>query len=188
MGKNIGHRLGGRTRQTENTVSAVYSTLNLAKNKNFRYWETDIRESKDGILYCYHDDTLGDKEIDELNWEEIRLDAKNLGVEIPLFTEIIKLLEPRNEKFMIEIKFIHSDEARRYLLDIVSSNQKWSLMSTPSRFIISFPRNTLGIWAKNFQFKSEKIVRVGRHSVDLFKVYNNLIYWHYAKIPWFFGF
>ena len=79
MRKNIGHRLGGQNKENENTIHALYSTLNLIGSKNFRYWETDVRESKDGILYCFHDDFIEGKNIDELTWDEICISGQNLG-------------------------------------------------------------------------------------------------------------
>lgn len=188
MRKNIGHRLGGQNKENENTIHALYSTLNLIGSKNFRYWETDVRESKDGILYCFHDDFIEGKNIDELTWDEICISGQNLGIEIPLFEEVTNILKNRYEKFMIEIKFIHSDEARGILLSRVSSNDNWILMSTPSRFLRSFPKGKIYAWMEKFHSENEKIVRVGRHSINLFKAYNNRISWSFTRFNWFFGF
>ena len=55
---NIGHRLGGTDPLTDNTIAALMQTITRVNEPDFKYWEFDVQESKDGILFVFHDDVL----------------------------------------------------------------------------------------------------------------------------------
>ena len=54
--KNTGHRLGASGTKLENTIEGLRESIENLDGKKFKYWEFDIRESKDGIVFVYHDD------------------------------------------------------------------------------------------------------------------------------------
>ena len=65
------HR-GGALEAHENTVAA----FEMALSAGFRYFETDVRATADGVLLAFHDATLGrvtdrDGRISELRWDEV---------------------------------------------------------------------------------------------------------------------
>ncbi len=56
---NLGHRLGGDIYKPENTLYAYNKALKSLQNKKeFKNVEFDIRESKDGELIVFHDQTI----------------------------------------------------------------------------------------------------------------------------------
>ena len=53
---NSGHRLGASGTRLENTVEGLRNAIDNTKDSKFKYWEFDIRESIDGIVFVFHDD------------------------------------------------------------------------------------------------------------------------------------
>lgn len=189
--KNLGHRLGASGTILENTIEGFSKSLDLVSDKRFKYWEFDVRESSDRVLLAFHDDRINVNgkmiEIKELSFEEISNAGTSMMINIPTFKQIIETLKDRDERVMIEIKNVHSDNGRDDLLRSVSGNGNWMLMSTPERFIESFPSENRDLWNIRARELGVKLVRVGRHRIDLFKASKNRIAWHYAKPKWFFG-
>ena len=189
--KNLGHRLGASGTILENTIEGFSKSLDLVSDKRFKYWEFDVRESSDRVLLAFHDDRINVNgkmiEIKELSFEEISNAGTSMRINIPTFKQIIEALKDRDERVMIEIKNVHSDNGRDDLLRSVSGNGNWMLMSTPERFIESFPSENRDLWNIRARELGVKLVRVGRHRIDLFKASKNRIAWHYAKPKWFFG-
>ena len=189
--KNLGHRLGASGTILENTIEGFSKSLDLVSDKRFKYWEFDVRESSDRVLLAFHDDRINVNgkmiEIKELSFEEISNAGTSMTINIPTFKQIIEALKDRDERVMIEIKNVHSDNGRDDLLRSVSGNGNWMLMSTPERFIESFPSENRDLWNIRARELGVKLVRVGRHRIDLFKASKNRIAWHYAKPKWFFG-
>lgn len=107
------HR-GGPIGSTENTVAAFARAFDLG----FRYFETDVHATRDGVLVAFHDRTLrrmtGDRvAIADLDWadlQEFRLD----GEQVPLLEELLDLF-PR-ARFNIDPKH---DAAVRPLIDVL---------------------------------------------------------------------
>ena len=190
--KNLGHRLGASGTILENTVEGLLESLDLVSDKRFKYWEFDGRESSDGVLFAFHDDCIkiNGKMIETryLSYDEIYRTGESMMISIPTFQQIVEVLKDREERVMIEIKNVHSDVARETLLLSVSGNEDWILMSTPERFVKSFPSTTRDLWNERARTLGVKLVRVGRHRVDLFKASRYLIGWYFAKPRWFFGF
>ena len=56
--KNSGHRLGASGTTAENTLEGYRESSAKPGMRGFRYWEFDIRESSDGIVFVFHDDTI----------------------------------------------------------------------------------------------------------------------------------
>ena len=190
--KNLGHRLGASGTILENTVEGLLKSLDLVSDKRFKYWEFDVRESSDGVLFAFHDDCIkiNGKMIETryLSYDEIYRAGESMMISIPTFQQIMEVLKDREERVMIEIKNVHSDVARETLLLSVSGNEDWILMSTPERFVKSFPSTTRDLWNERARTLGVKLVRVGRHRVDLFKASRYLIGWYFVKPKWFFGF
>ena len=170
--KNLGHRLGASGTILENTVEGLLESLDLVSDKRFKYWEFDVRESSDGVLFAFHDDCIkfNGKMIEprHLSYDEIYRTGESMMISIPTFQQIVEVLKDREERVMIEIKNVHSDVARETLLLSVSGNEDWILMSTPERFVKSFPSTTRDLWNERARTLGVKLVRVGRHRVDLF--------------------
>ena len=190
--KNLGHRLGASGTILENTIEGLLESLDLVSDRRFKYWEFDVRESSDGVLFAFHDDCIkfNGKMIETryLSYDEIYRAGESVMISIPTFRQIMEGLKDREERVMIEIKNVHSDAAREDLFLSVSGNEDWILMSTPERFVKSFPSTTRDLWNERARTLGVKLVRVGRHRVDLFKASRYLIGWYFAKPRWFFGF
>jgi glycerophosphoryl diester phosphodiesterase len=83
------HR-GGASEVPENTMPAFEHAVRLG----YRYVETDVHVTSDGVLLAFHDEVLdrvtdGHGRIDELPWSVVR-DAKVDGREpIPLFADLL---------------------------------------------------------------------------------------------------
>ncbi|MBL11771.1 MAG: hypothetical protein CMB46_03055 [Euryarchaeota archaeon] len=188
---NPGHRLGASGTNLENTIEGLRRSLDVSSDPKFKYWEFDIRESSDGVLFVFHDDTIdsGDSkfETSRMKFAKIFEAGMELGIRIPTFKEVILELEDREESVMVEIKHILTDGARREVIDSLSSRERWKVMATPERFEKIFPPETREEWEKAFGIAGVELVRVGRHRVDLFKSSKSPIRWFLARRKWLFG-
>ena len=110
--KNSGHRLGASGTNLENTVQGLRNSIENIDEKKFRYWEFDIRESIDGVVFVFHDDLIelnGELiEISKMTFLEIKTAGEYLDILIPTFEEVVIELEERKERVMVEIKEIFS--------------------------------------------------------------------------------
>ena len=101
----IAHR-GGDEVAPENTVAAFRAAVDLG----FRYLETDVHVTADGVLVAFHDDRL-DRVTDrrgaiaDLRWSEVRL-ARVGGESIPRFEELLE--EFPTARFNVDMKSEHS--------------------------------------------------------------------------------
>jgi len=194
MFKNSGHRLGGSGKPNENTLQSLYEAINnsIPEENRFSYWEFDIHESKDNVIFVFHDDFIifDDEEIElsQLSFSRIKSIGNLTNVEIPTLSEIVNVLENREEDVMIEIKNLHSEAARKEAIEAIRGRENWCLMATPERFIKSFPEETRSQWHNEIRGFGGSLVRVGRHRVDLFAASDSPIRWWFAKHRWFFGF
>ena len=190
--KNLGHRLGASGTKLENTIEGLLGSTGLVSDRRFKYWEFDTRESSDGILFVFHDDLILKEgnliPTKDMKFDEIYQTGLSLGIKIPKFKDVIKELKNRSEKTMIEIKYVNSDSCRDEIFNSVADRHNWMLMSTPSRFIDSFPDESREYRRNRARELDLKLVRVGRHKIDLFRASNSRAMWRFAKIKWFFGF
>lgn len=189
--RNLGHRLGASGTKMENTIDGLMNSLGLVDNRKFKYWEFDIRESSDGVIFVFHDDVIKlDNElveISKMSFLEIKEAGRKLDISIPTFEEVVTELEKRKEKVMIEIKEIFSDEAKYELIKRTSGHENWKIMATPERFEKSFPKDSRDFWAEQIRNANIELVRVGRHRVDLFRASKSYVKWLIAKPKWLFG-
>ena len=189
--KNPGHRLGASGSDLENNIEGLRRSLGVSSDPRFRYWEFDIRESSDRVLFVFHDDTIdsGEEKIttSSLEFAKIFEAGMELGIRIPTFEEVVLELDGRDEPVMVEIKQIFSDAARREVIDALSSKENWKAMATPERFEKNFPQETRKMWSEAFGEAGVELVRVGRHRVNLFGASESSIGWFYARPKWFFG-
>ena len=128
---NSGHRLGASGTKLENTVEGLRNAIDNTKDPKFKYWEFDIRESIDEIVFVYHDDTIeinGELvEIAKMTFSDILEAGESLEIKIPTFNEIVNELEGRKEKVMVEIKEVFSDGARMEIIQSLSKFENWKL-------------------------------------------------------------
>ena len=190
--KNSGHRLGASGTNLENTIQGLRNSIDNLDEKKFRYWEFDIRESIDGVVFVFHDDLINLNgeiiEISKMTFSEIKDAGETLDILIPTFEEVVIELETRKERVMVEIKEIFSDQARNEIINRISELENWKIMATPERFEKSFPKESRAFRRKEIQELEIKFVRVGRHRVELFKAVESYWRWKMAKPKWLFGF
>lgn len=189
--KNSGHRLGASGTNLENTVQGLRNSMENIDEKKFKYWEFDIRESIDGVVFVFHDDLIelnGELiEISKMTFLEIENAGKYLDILIPTFEEVVVELEERKERVMVEIKEIFSDRARNEIINRVSELDNWKIMATPERFEKSFPKESRDFWDEELKKAKVELVRVGRHRIELFRASKSRLRWMIAKPKWLFG-
>ena len=124
----ISHR-GGAGLWPENTMEAFSRTVDLG----FRFIETDIHLTSDGVVVCLHDPTLdrttdGRGEVADLPWREVReFDAghshhpaqgfpfRGRGVRIPSLEEVALTFPDLG--MVLELKADHTEEAVLGVID-----------------------------------------------------------------------
>ena len=189
--KNSGHRLGASGTNLENTVQGLRNSIENIDEKNFKYWEFDIRESIDGVVFVFHDDLIelnGELiEISKMTFLEIKNAGEYLDILIPTFEEVVIELEERKERVMVEIKEIFSDQARNEIINRISELDNWKIMATPERFEKSFPKESRDFWDEELKKAKVELVRVGRHRIELFRASKSRLRWMIAKPKWLFG-
>ena len=190
--RNLGHRLGASGTNLENTIQGLKNSIHLVSNPRFKYWEFDIHESKDNILFLFHDDTININNIKtELKYMKF-IDIKAAGIKnninIPTLDEIVVELFPRSEKIIIEIKNIISDKCRSKIIETASSIPNCKIMITPNRFDVVFTSENRDYWHNEFNRNNIKLIMVGRHKVDMFRISNTFLGKYLVKPKWFFGF
>ena len=189
--KNSGHRLGASGTNLENTVQGLRNSMENIDEKKFKYWEFDIRESIDGVVFVFHDDLIelnGELiEISKMTFLEIKTAGEYLDILIPTFEEVVIELEERKERVMVEIKEIFSDQARNEIINRVSELDNWKIMATPERFEKSFPKESRDFWDEELKKAKVELVRVGRHRIELFRASKSRLRWMIAKPKWLFG-
>ena len=159
--------------------------------RDFRYWEFDIRESSDGIVFVFHDDAIdvGGKqsETSQMPFSEIKRAGSQRGISIPLFSEVCEELAESPEMVMVEIKHLSSEGARTEVLEALRSRGNWKAMATPERFSRTFPPDIREDWGARFQSAGVELVRVSRHRVNLFDACKSRMRWIFAQPRWLFG-
>lgn len=189
--RNLGHRLGASGTKLENTIKGLHDSLKIVSDSKFRYWEFDVRESADGTLFVFHDDDicLKGKRIETrfLEMDEIISAGEEIDISIPTLEQVISELEQREEPVMIDIKELISDECRVEIINLVAGRKSWKLMATPERFNRSFPVHGRDRWREMASRKDVKLVRVGRHRAQLFRLSNSALGRLYLYPKWLFG-
>lgn len=114
---NLAHR-GASEYAPENTLAAFYKAIEMGANG----LETDLRITKDGVIFLFHDDELnrttnGSGSPSEYTWNEIKqLDAgawfetKYEGERLVTFEEFLHIYGRKNLYFAIELKDPHLEQ------------------------------------------------------------------------------
>ncbi|MGW0604532.1 glycerophosphodiester phosphodiesterase [Streptomyces sp. NPDC002644] len=114
------HR-GGDADGLENTALQ----FRRAAEAGYRYMETDVHVTADGVLVAFHDDTLdrvtdGTGRIAELPWSEVR-QARVAGREpVPLFSELLETFP--DCRWNVDVK---EEGALLPLLDLLERTKAW---------------------------------------------------------------
>lgn len=189
--KNIGHRLGASGTPLENTLAGLNNSLGLVDKRWFKYWEFDVRESSDGVLFVFHDDEIPIEGSPVKTWEvdfdTIVIAGRAIDIEIPSFVQVVEALQDSTEAVMIDVKWVQSDTCREILFSAASQNKDWKLMATPGRFLVSFPDGIQRTWSERADALGVEFVRVGRHRINLFKARSTPFRWWWASPKWLFG-
>ena len=190
--RNLGHRLGASGTKFENTIQGLHNSFSMVSNPKFRYWEFDVRESADGVLFVFHDNHIWAKgecmNTRNMNMYDIISAGCEIDIAIPTLEQVISELECREEPVMVEIKELISDSCRDEIINSVAGRRGWKLMATPERFDKSFPINGRNRWSEMASLKDVKLVRVGRHRAQLFRFSDSILGRLYLYPKWLFGF
>lgn len=175
-GKNVnyGHRLGSEVIKglRQNTLEVLNAALDekIYEKSKFKYWEFDVRETKDKILIVHHDRSLIKKKkiyIDKLTYNEVI----EIKPDVPLYGAVLSTL---NERFKgevaVEIKSVISDSGRSRLIEEVDKynaigNLKIKYLAFPKKFKKSFPKNNRKFWCEKMKF----VMRARVHRINLCK-------------------
>ncbi len=91
----VAHRGNTATVKSENTIEAFQNAMvvlrDCVNDIGIHQIEFDLRMSRDGYLISYHDRTIDDINIGDLDYQELRSIAQRKGFDIPLFEDILKL-------------------------------------------------------------------------------------------------
>ena len=189
---NLGHRLGGSGPQTDNTIQSLRSAIERVDDSGFKYWEFDVHESADGVLFAFHDDEIESNgqmiPVKALTFAEIHECGKKFGISIPTLAEVVEELKERPEPTRIEIKNLMTDQARQAVIDVTEGRPDWKLMASLKRFQESFPKNSRRHWHSQVKKAGTKLVRVRRHEIDLFHVSRTEFHWILSKMKWKLGY
>lgn len=81
----IGHR-GAPGYAKENTIASFEKAMTLGADMI----EFDVRRTRDHVLIVYHDDSIQDRPIKDLTYEEVSQIGRNQGFDIPTVEEVLK--------------------------------------------------------------------------------------------------
>jgi glycerophosphoryl diester phosphodiesterase len=87
----VAHRGKTATIASENTVEAFKKAIEIGVPQI----EFDVRMSQDGYLIIYHDLTIDNIKVGDLQYHQLQAIARTKGFEIPLFEDILKLCRDR---------------------------------------------------------------------------------------------
>jgi glycerophosphoryl diester phosphodiesterase len=163
--KNLGHRICGDLEGFEdNSIANVMRCSEFQGSKKFKYWETDIRETKDHRLVLNHDNKYYGKSIRGSNLEDLRKITRKDGSHLATVEEFLMDVEQLATKpIMLEVKELHSDKARDKYIKTRSNYRslKIEFLAFPKAFKKSFPD-------KKFWCSKLKVVkRARKHSTNL---------------------
>jgi len=174
-GNNAGHRLGGDIIQSlpENTLEVLNAAFlsNVHKHKTFKYWEFDVRETKDGELVVHHDRFIKPgKAIDKITFNEVRSYLLKKCCQIPTLAEVMNIFVEKKfkGKVVVETKLLLSDQGRQQFIDITESYRgkgfKIAYLAFEKAFEKSFGEKKAR-WCRHLK----KVMRAKKHKVNLCK-------------------
>lgn len=190
---NIGHRMGGDIIKPtpENTLETLQVLLNNHQNSpKLRYIEFDIRESKDSVIFVFHDKALkrlvpmsiygngdilkpllknnrGDillAQLDSASISNLNLSADS--IKIPTLPAVLNFIKDSGYKgrVYIEVKDLRTIAARGSLLKLVNdfkTSLRISLIAYRHNFENSFPNQKN--WCNIFDTNNIKVLSIGWH-------------------------
>ena len=163
-------------------------TTTRVNEPNFKYWEFDVHESKDGVLFVFHDDVLDIDgkiaQVKELTFEEIHSLGAKQGIVIPTLDAVVAILSKRSEPVMIDIKNLFSDAARRKIISVTAERADWQLIASVKRFLISFPRKKRTYWHDQATAVGTSVYRIRRHEIDLFDSSRTMLNLFWNRLVW----
>jgi glycerophosphoryl diester phosphodiesterase len=112
------HR-GGASEAPENTMSAFSDAVSLG----YRYLETDVHATSDGVLVAFHDDDLSRTcgvpgRIKDMTWDDLQYVRVHGREPIPLLVDILNAFP--NARINIDCK---TDSALQPLVDVLGQQQ-----------------------------------------------------------------
>lgn len=87
----VAHRGKTATIASENTIEAFQKAIEIGVPQI----EFDVRMSQDGYLISYHDSTIDNIQVSDLEYDRLQEIARGKGFEIPLLEDILRLCRDR---------------------------------------------------------------------------------------------
>ena len=180
------HR-GDQTVAPENSMPA----FDAAGRSEAEYVETDVRETKDGVLVLSHDDSLlrmcgEDKLISEMTYEEIKqypiINGTNASQYsdnvVPTLEEYIACCNKYSMTPVIEIKSISTEQGMSSFLQILSKSQKEPVLICFHIDILSKLRE-MGFtgkmqWIRTVRITTSIIQQCKKYDLDISAEYKNI--------------
>ena len=163
-------------------------TTERINEPDFKYWEFDVHESKDGVLFVFHDDCMKIdgkmKPVKQLAFAEISRQGVEDGIDIPTLDTVVQVLLNRSEPVMIEIKNLMSNAARQKIIDVTAERSDWQLIASVNRFLTSFPRKSRKYWHMQANKAGTSVYQIRRHDVDLFFSSRTIFHLIWNRVRW----
>jgi len=134
----IAHR-GASKQAHENTLAAFGAAMRLGADGI----ELDVRKTKDNILVCFHNQTILQRPLSDLNFKELNIIVKSLGFAVPSLEQALKFIKGKARVYL-EIK------ARGYEEQIVQT--AIGALRPQDFAIISFHFDSLKIIKNRYPF------------------------------------
>ena len=156
------HR-GNSINFTENTLEAFQDAVSLG----YRYIETDLRMTKDGVIVTFHDESIyrvsGEKKnISDLTYEELKNIPLIKGGYIPKLTEVLEQFP--DTRFNVDLKIKGLERA---VANIIDSHDAYERIC-----IASFNTGSLRAFKK---IRNQACISMGIVDVIFFKLFYYLI-------------
>ena len=167
MSKNMLHRLGESIlTNPENSLARLRDHLNLQTGDTFRYWEFDIQESLDHIVFVYHDRDFKGKKLRKLTYSEIQELIPHVCTLEDVLGEFVNYIEsPKKlihvyglKPIRVEIKLLFSDIGRTRAVGSILRFKEYlsgkgftkdnhvQFIAFPSHFKKTFPNGKKAWW------------------------------------------
>ena len=180
------HR-GDQTAAPENSIPA----FEAAGRSGAEYVETDVRETRDGVLVISHDDSLQrmcgkDKRISELTYEEIKqypiINGTNASQYpdnvVPTLEEYLVCCNKYSMTPVIEIKSISTEKGMKLFMQLLSKSQKEPILICFHIGTLSKLRE-MGFtgkmqWIRTVRMTNSIIQQCKKYNLDISAEYKNV--------------
>ena len=183
---NDGHQLGGdiAANLPGNTIECFESAISNHESKpSYRYSECDVRETRDNQLVVFHDwdissvpdtkenrdvlgEAVGQQAVEDLTLQQLQALRLEGGYQIPTLEQVLDKaaeLEPK-KPLLLEIKYLHSDQARHQLLKLA---KRFREDSQTELHFLAFIRNI----KRSFPDPKAWLEKVPQQGVRVYQVY-----------------